>query len=115
MRVPFKAIRDIHECGIVHHDISPPNVLYVTAPGGDGPARTILLDFGLALHGQPLGSSWHEYDPTGTKGFIAPELTKQLPCDHKIDVWSAGAVLAFQVRNHVPSFPHTHTHTVSDS
>ncbi len=107
----------------MHHDISPTNVLFTTAPSSssstsgsgvppdqEGPAEdaagtTILIDFDLALDKRPLGSTWWPDDISGTRSYIAPEVRAQSRCDHKIDVWSAGVLIAFQV--HTPP-PHVH-------
>ena len=51
----IQAIRNVHQRDIVHHDVSPNNVIY--ARSNEQQARVVLIDFGYAEH-RPLGSSW---------------------------------------------------------
>jgi len=101
--VPYllQALHNIHQRGIVHCDISPNNVVFTTTlpGGGSGDYSTVVLDFGLALQGTPLGTTWwSDASGAGTRCFIAPEVRRPLAiCSHKIDVWSAGVIIAFQV------------------
>jgi serine/threonine protein kinase len=96
-----QALQDMHQRGIVHCDISPNNVVFTTTlPGDDsGLGSTVVLDFGLALQDRPLGTTWRSNAlGAGTRCFIAPEIRRPIAnCSHKVDVWSAGVVIAFQV------------------
>jgi serine/threonine protein kinase len=102
-----QAVNDIHERGVVHCDISPSNVMFTTgAQHGEEEEEegsTVLLDFGSALAEQPRGARWYQRSNWGTTGFVAPEVVAFGKCSHKIDVWSAGALIAFQVcSQHMP-------------
>ena len=78
-----------HECGIVHRDVKPANVLL--ADEGDGISVRI-LDFGLArfADGETLTAAG---DVPGTLAYIAPERLHGEPAGAAGDVWSVGVLL----------------------
>jgi eukaryotic-like serine/threonine-protein kinase len=80
-----------HAIGIIHRDLKPGNIM-VLDKRGRGPVR--LLDFGLAkdLKADPLTA---EGMIAGSPGYMAPEVWRGKPdqLDHRIDVYSFGAVL----------------------
>jgi len=83
-----EALSFAHECGIVHRDIKPGNLILAH----DG--RIMVTDFGLALT---------EHDETitrtgavvGTLRYLSPEqaLGDRVPIDHRTDIYSLGATL----------------------
>ena len=68
------------------------------AEGGRG--TTILLDFDLATVEAVVRGTCQE--PLGTRGYVAPETLQFGEVSCKSDMWSAGALLAFQVRLILP-------------
>ncbi len=92
-----QAVHDMHERGVVHNDISPANVVFVRGGAQDGEGTTVLLDFGTALTDRPRGAAWRLQEYWGTTGFRAPEVVALGKCSLVVDMWSAGAVIAFQV------------------
>ncbi|RWR86148.1 putative receptor protein kinase ZmPK1 [Cinnamomum micranthum f. kanehirae] len=78
-----------HECleWVVHCDVKPENILL------DKDFEPKIADFGLAKLSQRggLGSNFSKI--RGTKGYIAPEWTLNLPITAKVDVYSYGVVL----------------------
>jgi serine/threonine protein kinase len=60
-----------------------------------GEHGTIILDFDLATDEDAVRGTCQE--PWGTKGYLAPETLQFGEVSCKSDMWSAGALLAFQV------------------
>ncbi|MES2887619.1 MAG: HDOD domain-containing protein [Pseudomonadota bacterium] len=79
------ALAAAHAMGIVHRDLKPSNVLV------DGTGRARVMDFGIAVHVKDGAGAG---DIVGTPGYISPEAAQGLPPTPRMDVFSAGAVLA---------------------
>jgi serine/threonine protein kinase len=73
----------IHDCGIVHRDLSPQNVLRMS----DG--RLVLSDFGLATDCSENSTSVHG----GTVAYMAPEVVRGGHASFASDVWALGVVM----------------------
>ncbi|KAI8052956.1 kinase-like domain-containing protein [Syncephalis plumigaleata] len=76
----LSALKHIHECGLVHLDVNPANMLQ------DASGDLVLIDFGLArdvpVAGPQAGCS-SCIRACGTAGFIAPELLGMHPSPDK--------------------------------
>ena len=86
MRQVAEAVREVHKKGFIHRDICPRNLLFV----GDASVLK-LTDFGLTLPNNPPFT-----DPgnrTGTANYMAPELVRRKPTDHRLDVFSFGVTM----------------------
>jgi serine/threonine-protein kinase len=84
-----RALHQAHAMGIIHRDIKPANI-FLVAPDRGGGVR--LMDFGLAkiLGAEALTAAGMI---AGSPSYIAPEMWRAEPYDHRADVYSFGAVV----------------------
>jgi TonB family protein len=88
----------IHDCGIVHRDISPDNVMLADSP--DGAIRVKIIDLGIA---RPIEATEAQAITSaglfiGKPRYASPEQMRLLedddaPIDHRTDLYSLGVVL----------------------
>ncbi|MFB3112692.1 MAG: protein kinase, partial [Gemmatimonadales bacterium] len=91
-------LQHAHEKGVIHRDIKPSNLILAV----DGHLR--ILDFGLArFEGEK--SLTLTGDLLGTPMYMSPEQARrrQIPVDHRTDIYSLGATL-YEVLTHRPPF-----------
>jgi serine/threonine protein kinase len=88
----FRGLKYIHSAGVIHRDIKPQNLLVNKA------CDLKICDFGLAtVKSQKINKNYDLTNYVVTRWFRAPELLlKYQPKSYssKIDVWSAGCVMA---------------------
>ncbi|MEE9128931.1 MAG: protein kinase [Phycisphaerales bacterium] len=91
-------LQHAHEKGVIHRDIKPSNLIL------DHAGHLRILDFGLArFEGEE--SLTLTGDLLGTPMYMSPEQARrrQIPIDHRTDIYSLGATL-YEVLTHRPPF-----------
>ena len=90
------ALEHVHECGFMHLDFKPENVLVTRN------AAVRLADFDLS---QPIPKSPKKYDKNpGTPGYMAPEQLSGGAIDQRVDIWAFG-VSAYELLAQQKPFP----------
>ena len=84
-----RTLHTAHSKGIIHRDLKPSNIIMIYPELGGG---TRLMDFGLAkIHGAMQLTQAGMV--AGSPSYIAPEVWRAKPFDHRIDVYSFAAVI----------------------
>ncbi len=82
----LKALQHAHECGIVHRDIKPQNIMLLQ----DGTIK--VTDFGIARFSDKSTRTMTE-QAIGSVHYIAPEQARGDATDGKTDIYSVGVML----------------------
>ena len=85
----------LEDCGVVHRDIKPDNIMVETS---GGQLNCALVDFGLAIS---TGDA-HDGSICGTPGYIAPEMFTKREISPAADIFSAGMVAYTALRGRNP-------------
>lgn len=94
IRQSAEALRVVHDAGYIHRDVCPRN--YIASRDLSG---LKLIDFGLTL---PATSEYNQPgNRTGLPSYMAPEIVRRRPTDHRVDIFAWGAtvyhLLAFEL------------------
>jgi eukaryotic-like serine/threonine-protein kinase len=90
------ALEHVHDCGFVHMDFKPENIL-ITRNG-----NLRLIDFDLAIHKPELPIKLKS-NP-GTPAYMAPEQLLRQPVNHRVDIFAYG-VSAYELLTGQKPFP----------
>ncbi len=84
----LRAVESIHCRGVVHRNLHP-DVFYLS-PDRDVPFRLADFDYARVASLQSIADEMGEL---GTQGYVAPEIWKREPHDHRADIYSLGVML----------------------
>jgi NIMA (never in mitosis gene a)-related kinase len=80
----LQGLKALHSCGVVHRDLKSANILM------SGPDLLKIADLGVST---VLQSMQLARTQIGTPMYLAPEVWKKRPYDHRCDMWSLGVLL----------------------
>lgn len=101
VRQTTQALVHLHNKRIVHRDIKPSNILIFFSENSKGIECKLLIklaDFDISklLKSESKDATKSDKtNPSGTRGWIAPELFKLERFDFKVDIWALGCVFGF--------------------
>jgi eukaryotic-like serine/threonine-protein kinase len=96
VEVVFKCTRALefaHKLGVTHRDIKPANILHT----GDTDVK--ITDFGAALIAT---GETTQVAGVGSPAYMSPEQVKDLPLDHRTDIYSMGVVMYHLLAGRLP-------------
>jgi len=79
-----RALEFAHKLGVTHRDIKPANILHT------GETDVKITDFGAALI---ASGETTQVAGVGSPAYMSPEQVKDLPLDHRTDIYSMGVVM----------------------
>lgn len=91
----LKALQHAHECGIVHRDIKPQNIMLLQ----DGTIK--VTDFGIARFSDKATRTMTE-QAIGSVHYIAPEQARGDVTDGKTDIYSVGVMMYEMLTGKLP-------------
>ena len=80
----LEGLKALHSCGVVHRDLKSANILMAA------PDLIKIADLGIST---VLRTTQLARTQIGTPMYLAPEVWKRKPYDHKCDMWSLGVLL----------------------
>ncbi len=91
VEIIFKCTRALafaHRIGVTHRDIKPANILFVGDSPDSGDIK--ISDFGAAIVDAPDRTL---VSGIGSPAYMSPEQVRELPLDHRTDIYSLGVVM----------------------
>ena len=87
----MKGLSYLHKFPVYHRDLKLGNILLKNDPTRPGKPIVKISDFGMSKHVE--GDSTQTF--AGTPVFMAPQIFKSLPYNHKCDLYSLGVMLYY--------------------
>ena len=88
-----RALEFAHKLGVTHRDIKPANILHT------GETDVKITDFGAALI---ASGETTQVAGVGSPAYMSPEQVKDLPLDHRTDIYSMGVVMYHLLTGRLP-------------
>ncbi len=82
-----RGLAAVHEAGIIHRDIKPPNIMVL--PNG----VVKVMDFGIASATEGADPATESWQTVGTPHYMSPEQAQGWELDARSDIYSVGVVL----------------------
>lgn len=98
IEIIFKCTRALdyaHLQGVTHRDIKPANILLTSPEGQD----IKISDFGSAIFS---ASETTQITGLGSPAYMSPQQIRELPLDHRTDIYSLGVVMYQLLTGHLP-------------
>src|SRR5262245_5406535 len=96
VEIVFKCTRALefaHKLGVTHRDIKPANILHT------GETDVKITDFGAALI---ASGETTQVAGVGSPAYMSPEQVKDLPLDHRTDIYSMGVAMYHLLTGRLP-------------
>ncbi len=98
LRQLTQGLAHLHKNNIIHRDLKPTNCLIYIPEGVADKPQMKLADFGISkllnINQEDLTNS-HLSNPSGTRGWMAPEAYNQKRYDFKVDTWALGLLFGY--------------------
>lgn len=94
VRQILDGLEAVHQCGVVHRDLKPGNVMLTPDAAG---LRAVITDFGIAEMGDI-----HSSNARGAPAYVAPELWKGEHASMRSDIYALGVILFVMVTGRTP-------------
>jgi eukaryotic-like serine/threonine-protein kinase len=89
-----RALEFAHKLGVTHRDMKPANILHT------GETEVKITDFGAALIA--TAGETTQVAGIGSPAYMSPEQVKDLPLDHRTDIYSVGVVMYHLLTGRLP-------------
>ncbi|KAI6143599.1 Pkinase-domain-containing protein [Pisolithus tinctorius] len=100
VRTILEAVKYIHDCGIVHRNLKPENLLFRSDP--ERTSEIMIADFGMSRV-MPDSKFSMFTEMCGAPSYMAPEILKKTGYGKPVDVWAMGVITYFLLAG-VPPF-----------